>query len=127
MIVDSSALAAVALGESDAEEFREVFEYIDDLKISAATFLEAAIVLDQRKPGSLDRLANGLEMRVVPVDREQMEIARVAYRTFGRGSGHRAGLNLGDCFTYALARITEEPVLAKGDEFRATDIECVQV
>ncbi len=127
MIVDSSALVAVSLGEDDAEDFREVFEFIEDLKMSAATFLEAAIILDRRKPGSLDRLATGLELDIVPVDTKQVEIARNAYRQFGKGSGHVAQLNFGDCFTYALAKVTDEPVLFKGDDFSATDIECVNV
>jgi ribonuclease VapC len=127
MIVDSSALVAVSLGEDDAEDFREIFEYIDDLKMSAATFLEAAIILDRRKPGSLDRLATGLELHVVPVDAEQVDIARDAYRQFGKGSGHAAQLNFGDCFTYALAKVMDEPVLFKGDDFSATDVDCVNV
>jgi ribonuclease VapC len=127
MIVDSSALVAVSLGEDDAEDFREVFEFIEDLKMSAATFLEAAIILDRRKPGSLDRLATGLELDIVPVDTKQVEIARNAYRQFGKGSEHVAQLNFGDCFTYALAKVTDEPVLFKGDDFSATDIECVNV
>lgn len=127
MIVDSSALIAVSLGEDDAEDFREVFEYTEDLKISAATFLEAAIILDRRKPGSIDRLATGLELHVVPVDAEQVDIARNAYRLFGKGSGHAAQLNFGDCFTYALAKVTDEPVLFKGDDLSVTDIESVSV
>ncbi len=127
MIVDSSALVAVALGEPEAEDFRDVFEFIDDLKISAASYLEAAMVLDQRKPGALDRLATGLDLEVAPVDKQQVEIARLAYRQFGKGSGHAAQLNFGDCFTYALAKVTDEPVLFKGNDFSETDLECVSV
>jgi ribonuclease VapC len=127
VIVDSSALVAVALGEPEAEDFRDVFEFIDDLKISAASYLEAAVVLDQRKPGALDRLATGLDFEVAPVDKQQVEIARLAYRQFGKGSVHAAQLNFGDCFTYALAKVTDEPVLFKGNDFSETDLECVSV
>lgn len=125
MIVDSSALVAVSLGEPDAEEFREVLEYVDDLKMSAGTFLEAAIVLDRRKPGSIDRLTHGLDIQIIQVDAQQVDIARHAYRQFGKGSGHPAQLNFGDCFTYALAKMTDEPVLFKGDDLSLTDVECV--
>ena len=127
MIVDSSALAAVSLGESDAEDFREIFEYVHDLKMSAGTYLEAAVVLDRRKPGAVDRLVRGLDIAIVPVDREQVEIAREAYRAYGKGSTHVAQLNFGDCFTYALAKAMNEPVLFKGNDFSSTDIECVTV
>jgi len=118
---------AVARGEPEAEDFRDVFEFIDDLKISAVSYLEAAVVLDQRKPGALDRLATGLDLEVASVDKQQVEIARLAYRQFGKGSGHAAQLNFGDCFTYALAKVTDEPVLFKGNDFSETDLECVSV
>lgn len=117
----------MSLGEEDAEDLREVFEYIEGLKMSAASSFEAAIVFDRRKRGSLDRLATGLELHIVAVDTEQVEIARNAYRQYGKGSGHVAQLNFGDCFTYALAKVTKEPMLSKGDDFSATDVEWVNV
>lgn len=122
MIVDSSALAAVSLGEPDAEDFLEALIYSDDLKMSAATFLETAIVLDRKNPGSLDRLTTSLGVTIVPVDRDQVEAAREAYLRYGRNSGHPARLNFGDCFTYALAKVCGDAVLCKGRDFAATDI-----
>lgn len=127
MIVDSSALAAVSLGESGAEDFVEIFTYAEHLKMSAATFLETAIVLDRRNPGSFDRLVSSLDMNIVPVDRTQVDVAREAYARFGRLSGHPARLNLGDCFTYALAKVTGEEVLCKGRDFPTTDVPTVPV
>ena len=127
MIVDSSALAAVSLGEADAEDFLEALIYSDDLKMSAATFLERAIVLDRQNPGSLDRLTTSLNVTVVPVDRDQVEVAREAYLRYGRKSGHPARLNFGDCFTYALAKVSGDEVLCKGRDFAATDIPTVPV
>lgn len=93
--------------------------------MSAATFAEAGVVLDRRRPGSLDRLATGLEIQVFAVDGQQADIAREAYRKFGKGSGHPAGLNFGDCFTYALAKVLDDAIICKGSDFPATDINCV--
>src|ERR1035437_8257728 len=94
--------------------------------MSAASFLEASIVLDKhRKPvlsAKLDDLIEDAIIVIEPVTAAQAKIARQAYRDFGKGSGHRAGLNFGDCFTYALAREKREPVLWKGDDFGHTDL-----
>ena len=126
MIVDTSALVAVHEGEADGAELFEKLRRQPDLKISAGTLLEAAIVLDGRQPGRtsrrLDRLVRDLRVTVIPVDEEQVRVARAAYRDFGRGSGHPAGLNYGDCFAYALASLTGEPLLFKGDDFAHTDV-----
>lgn len=88
--------------------------------------LESAIVLDAREATrtsrTLDALAEALGVRVIPVDGEHVRIARAAYRDFGRGSGHPAQLNFGDCFAYALATITREPLLYKGEDFTHTDV-----
>ena len=94
--------------------------------MSAATFVEACIVVDANRDPVLSRRLDDL-LRVAgvvvePVTREQADIARAAYRDFGRGSGHPAGLNFGDCFSYALARVTAEPLLFKGDDFSHTDV-----
>ena len=122
MILDSSVVVAVCLGEPDSPALHDVLETTDDLKISSATYLESAIVVDARRPGALDRFTTNLEVAVVPVDREQAEIARIAYRMFGRGSGHPARLNFGDCFSYALAKVTGETLLVKGSDFFHTDV-----
>jgi ribonuclease VapC len=93
--------------------------------MAAANYLEAAIVVDANRNPLLSRRLDDLivqtEIVVEPVDREQAEIARAAYRDFGKGSGHPAGLNFGNCFAYALARVRREALLFKGDDFSRTD------
>jgi ribonuclease VapC len=95
-------------------------------RMSAANYLEAAIVVDANRNPLLSRRLDDLiaqtEIQAEPVTLEQAEIARAAYRDFGRGSGHPAGLNFGDCFAYALAKSTREPLLFKGDDFSHTDV-----
>jgi len=127
MIVDTSALVAVVREEPDAERFfRALSERREPKWMSAANYLEAAIVIDgARSPISsrrFDEAVAAAEITVEPVTREQAEIARAAYRDFGRGSGHPAGLNFGDCFAYALAKAMREPLLFKGDDFSHTDV-----
>jgi ribonuclease VapC len=101
-------------------------ESADCLRISAASYLETAIVLDRLhnpvQSAKLDDLLLELEMVIEPVTVEQAKIARQAYREYGRGSGHAANLNFGDCFSYALARVLREPLLSKGDDFVHTDL-----
>jgi ribonuclease VapC len=127
MIVDTSAVIAVLKEESDAPRFLRALTITTQPKrMSAANYLEAAIVIDANRNPLLSRRLNDLivqtEIVVEPVDREQAEIARAAYRDFGRGSGHPAGLNFGDCFAYALAGARREPLLFKGDDFSHTDV-----
>jgi ribonuclease VapC len=126
VIVDTSALVAIHEGEVDGGLLLEKMRHETNLKISAGTLLETSIVLDSRHADRtsrrLDRLVADLNLVVVPVDAEQVRVARAAYRDFGRGSGHPAGLNLGDCFAYALASITGEPLLFKGADFVHTDV-----
>ena len=97
------------------------FDTYESASISAATLLEASIVADgTRDPVRAARfsaLIDALELRVVPFDAEQAGIARRAYREYGRGSGHPARLDLGDCFAYALATVSREPLLFVGDDF----------
>src|SRR5271165_1565486 len=127
MIVDASALVAVIRDEPDAERF---FGVLSDTSIpkrmSAANYLEAAIVIDgSRSPIAsrrFDEVIAETGVVIEPVTREQAEIARAAYRDFGKGSGHPAGLNFGDCFAYALAKAMREPLLFKGDDFSQTDV-----
>jgi ribonuclease VapC len=126
VIVDSSALVAILRDEADAAVFTAAIENAWECRISAATFLEAAIVIDgTRDPISsrrLDDLLRAANITIEPVTELHAHIARQAYRDYGRGSGHPARLNFGDCFAYALARTTGETLLFKGDDFRHTDI-----
>jgi ribonuclease VapC len=127
MIVDTSAVIAVLKEESAAPRFLRVLTMSAEPKrMSAANYLEAAIVVDANRNPLLSRRLDDLivqtEIRAEPVTLEHAEIARAAYRDFGRGSSHPAQLNFGDCFAYALAKSTREPLLFKGDDFSHTDV-----
>ena len=126
MIVDSSALVTIAKREPDWEKLVEKMEATDGLSLSAASYLETGIVLDRfRNPvvsARLDTVIEDVGIVIEPVTTEQARIAREAYRNYGKGSGHRAQLNFGDCFSYALARVKREPILYKGDDFGHTDL-----
>ena len=126
LVIDSSALIAILANEPEAESCAKAIRAALHRRISAATFVEAAIVIDSRGDPvanrRLDDLIRETSISIEPVDEEQAVIARVAYRDFGRGSGHPARLNFGDCFAYALARRRGEPLLFKGDDFGHTDI-----
>jgi ribonuclease VapC len=125
VIVDTSALVAILQYEPEANAFIALIQS-NTCKISAATLLETAIVIDSRRSpqGSreLDDFVQEGRIAVVPVDEQQARVAREAYRDFGKGSGHKARLNFGDCFAYALARVTGEPLLYKGGGFAHTDV-----
>ncbi|MGI5127763.1 type II toxin-antitoxin system VapC family toxin [Pseudonocardia sp. CA-107938] len=112
--------------EPDAWMYAEAMTAADELSVSAATYLEAAIVADAgRDPVSIrtfDNIFRQNRISIEPTTPEQAMIARAAYRDFGRGSGHPAKLNFGDCFSYALASVTGRPLLFKGDDFTHTDI-----
>ena len=126
MVIDTSALIAILHAESGAAVFAEAIEAADECRISAATYLEAAIVIDVRRDPivsrRLDELLREAEIAIEPFDGEQARVARQAYRDFGKGSGHPAGLNFGDCFAYALAHLRREPLLFKGGDFTHTDV-----
>ena len=126
MIIDASALIAILRDEPEAAACAQAIEAASGRRISAANFLEAAIVIDaSRDPISSRRFDDLLrEARIViePVTEAQARIAREAYRDYGRGSSHPARLNFGDCFAYALARDSGEPLLFKGDDFAHTDV-----
>jgi ribonuclease VapC len=127
MIVDSSAVTAVLKEETDASRFlRALIASNRPKRMSAANYLEAAIVVDANPNPLLSWRLDGLmvqaDMIVEPVTREQADIARAAYRDFSKGSGHPAALNFGDCFAYALAKAMREPLLFKGDDFSHTDV-----
>jgi ribonuclease VapC len=129
VIVDTSAIVAIIRQEPDAAFFAAVLESSPVNRISAGTWLELAIVIDRARDPlasrQLDALLAAAEIVVEPVTASQARIAREAHRDFGKGTGHRAGLNLGDCFAYALARALNEPLLFKGDDFTYTDIPLV--
>jgi ribonuclease VapC len=126
MIVDTSAIIAVLKEESDPRFLHALTISTQPKRMSAASYLEAGIVVDaNRNPllsRRLDELIVQTEIEVEAVTREQADIARAAYRDFGKGSGHPAGLNFGDCFAYALAKSMREPLLFKGDDFSHTDV-----
>jgi ribonuclease VapC len=126
MIVDSSALLAAIKREPDWIELSRVMDSAKNLRISASSYFETAIVIDcLRSPAHsarLDELVDEMKMVIEPVTVEQAKIARQAYRDYGKGSGHPANLNFGDCFSYALAREKREPILYKGDGFIHTDL-----
>ena len=127
MIVDTSALFAILAEEDDAGHFAEQLDNaMGDLTISAGNYLEAGIVLDRRGDSKisarLDELLQLTEIEIAPVTETQARIARQAYRDFGKGSGHPARLNFGDCFAYALAKERGDALLFKGDDFARTDI-----
>jgi ribonuclease VapC len=126
MILDSSALLAILRAEPDAATFAAAIESAPRRRISAVTYVEASAVLDRsRDPIAgrrFDQLLRDMQAVVEPVTVSQAHIARQAYRDFGKGSRHRARLNLGDCFAYALAKETGEPLLFKGEDFSHTDV-----
>jgi ribonuclease VapC len=126
MIVDSSAMVAVIKREPEWLALSERMESADCLRMSAASYLETAIVLDSRRDPvmsvGLDDLIEDVQIVIEPVTVAQVRIARQAYRDYGKGSGHPANLNFGDCFTYALARDKREPLLYKGDDFAHTGL-----
>jgi ribonuclease VapC len=126
MIVDTSAIIAILREEDDAEVFARALAAGDVRRLSAASYLECGIVLDrQRDPivsRGLDNLLEEAEFVIEPVTERQARLARVAYADFGKGSGHPAGLNFGDCLSYALAQDLREPLLWKGDDFGHTGV-----
>jgi ribonuclease VapC len=127
VIVDSSALIAIISDEDDGPELAAALQAASGaILLSAANYLEAGIVIDDvRYSGQahrLDALIFELDIEIAPVTPAQAKIARQAYRDFGRGSGHPAKLNFGDCFAYALAIDRNEPLLFKGDDFTQTGV-----
>lgn len=130
MVIDTSALVAIALNEPDATLFEQCIVADSVRLISAATLLEVAMVLETRLGEAagreLDLWLLKADMDIVAVDADQIDVARRAWRRFGKGR-HPAGLNCGDCFSYALAFTREEPLLFKGDDFSKTDIGKVDI
>lgn len=126
MIVDTSALVAILRAEPDAAVYAQALADADGCLISAANYLEAAIVVDASKDPvavrRFDQLVRDARLSIAPITAQQAHIARAAYRDFGRGSGHPARLNFGDCFAYALAKDSDDVLLYKGEDFGHTDV-----
>ena len=126
MVIDSSALIAVLLGEPDSRIFSEAIANAPRRLVSAFSALEASIVIESKKgePGGreLDLLLHKARIEIVLINEEQFELARRAWREFGKGR-HPAGLNIGDCYSYALSKLSGEPLLFKGGDFSKTDIQ----
>ena len=126
MIVDTSAVLAILFGEREARRCDEAIAQAPRCRMSAVSFLEAAIVLESRSGAEagheLDAFLEAAAIDLAPVTPDQAAAARRAWRRFGKGN-HPAGLNFGDCFSYALAESEREPLLFKGEDFARTDIE----
>lgn len=125
MVIDTSAIVAILTGEPERASFIESVEAADSRLLSAATLVETSIVIENRYGAEgvrdLDLFLTTAGVDVVPVDGDQALVARRAFSRFGKGR-HRAGLNFGDCFSYALATTRAEPLLFKGQDFVHTDI-----
>jgi len=126
VIVDTSAIVAVTPGEPDADRCMNVMRRASERRISAGNLLEAYMVIDGVEnpvlSQKLDAILTSLRLVIEPVTLEQIQIARQAFRRYGKGSGHPARLNYGDCFAYSLARFLNEPLLFIGNDFAHTDI-----
>lgn len=130
MVIDTSALAAILQREPERRRFIEAIEAADARLMSVATFVEISIVIEARHGAEglrdLDHFIGRAGIDLVSVEAEHGTVARGAFSRFGRGR-HRAGLNYGDCFSYALAISTGEPLLFKGDDFAHTDVTMVDL
>lgn len=126
MIVDSSAILAIMLQEPDSDAYLDAVLTAPARRMSVANWLETTMVVDGRGTDNavaqFEAFMDGARIELVPVSVGQAMIARRAWRVYGRGN-HKAKLNFGDCFAYALAKETGEPLLFKGDDFAQTDIE----
>jgi len=125
MVVDTSAILAILQREPERRRFIEAIEASDSTRMSIASLVETSIVIESRYGTEglrdLDRFVSRAGIELIPVDVEQGQLARSAYSRFGKGR-HRAGLNFGDCFSYAAAISLGEPLLSKGEDFIYTDV-----
>ena len=130
MVIDTSALIAILIGEPDAEIFASAIAADPKRLISVFTALETSIVIEAKKGESggreLDLLIHRARIEIIALNPEQLELARSAWRDYGKGR-HPAGLNIGDCCSYALAKHAQEPLLFKGADFAKTDIPVVSI
>jgi ribonuclease VapC len=125
MVVDTSGVLAILLDEPERRAFNEAIEAADSRSMSVATFVEVSMVIEARFGADglrdLDMFIERAAIELVAMDLEQANVARRAFSRFGKGR-HRAGLNYGDCFAYALATVRGEPLLYKGEDFSQTDV-----
>ncbi len=125
MVIDTSAVAAIFFAEAERQTFLDAITTANIRLISPATVLETGIILESRQGEAagreFDLFVVRANLNIVPLDAEQADLARSAWRKYGKGR-HPAALNFGDCFVYALAKSSGEPILAKGREFALTDI-----
>ena len=126
MVIDTSAIVALLTNEPDEATYREAIKESFDCRMSALNVYECRVVLNAKGGEALamafDLLLAEAGIEIRPFDADQARLAYEAYRRFGRGSGHPAGLNLGDCAAYALARSLDAQLLYKGEDFRQTDV-----
>jgi ribonuclease VapC len=126
MVIDTSAIVAILQDEPERRRFNEAIEAAPQRRISTATLVEVTIVIEARYGAEgvrdLDLFLAEASIEPIPVDAKQAHSAREAFRRFGKGR-HPAGLNFGDCFSYALSRVLDEPLLFKGRDFPLTDID----
>jgi ribonuclease VapC len=127
MVIDTSAVLAILQNEPERRKFNEALETAESRSMSTASFVESSMILESRYGADgvrdLDLFISKAQIMLAPVDTEQAQLARDAFRKYGKGR-HPAGLNFGDCFSYALAKALDEPLLFKGEDFSKTDIEC---
>jgi ribonuclease VapC len=130
MVIDSSALIAIVLKEPEAVRFLQAIERATSCRISAATFFETGMVLKRDATGGrmivFEEMLRDYQITIAPVTEEQARTALDAFDRYGKGRGHPAGLNFGDCFSYALAKAGGEPLLFKGQDFIHTDIQAIR-
>ena len=130
MVIDTSALIAILLGEPDAEAFAVAIANDPRRLISSFSALEVSIVIESKKGEAggreLDLLMHRSQIQIVSMDSDQAELARIAWRNYGKGR-HPAGLNIGDCCSYALSKFSGELLLFKGDDFSKTDLNLVKL
>ena len=126
MVIDTSALVAILQDEPERRAFNEAIEAAESCSLSTASFVETSMIIESRYgpdgTRDLDLFISKADITLVPVDEEQAYVARQAFRQYGKGR-HAAGLNFGDCFAYALAKTLAEPLLFKGRDFAATDLD----
>jgi ribonuclease VapC len=128
MVVDSSAIIAILRDETEAKLLFESVLSADLRVMASPTFLEASIVVasskDSRGVAKLDDLISRLDIKIIEFGFEHAQVARDAFQKYGKGQGHPAQLNFGDCISYATAKVEAMPLLFKGDDFRLTDVKC---
>ena len=127
MVLDTSAMLAILQDEPERRQFNEAIEAAETRSLSTASFVECSMILESRYGADgirdLDLFLAKAQVSLIAVDEEQAELARRAFRQYGKGR-HPAGLNFGDCFSYALAQSLNEPLLFKGNDFRQSDVTC---